>query len=137
MSKGKVLIVDDERDIVRAIHLRLRANGYEVFTANNGVEAMNVALATRPNLIILDVGMPRSDGYTVAQNLQENRETQLIPIVFLTARTSDEDRERAYQAGTARYLTKPCKTQDLLDTVDRAITCVRPKRAIGPIILRS
>ncbi len=129
LSKGIILVADDEVDIVRAIKLRLNANGYEVVTANDGSEAIHVALSTHPNLMILDIGMPHGDGYTVAQKLLEQGETQSIPIIFLTARTSEVDRTRAYEAGTARYLTKPCVTQVLLDTVERAITCTRPKRA--------
>jgi DNA-binding response OmpR family regulator len=133
MLRGRVLVVDDEIDIVRAINIRLRASGYEVVTANDGVEAVHVALMTHPGLVILDIGLPHGDGYTVAQRLLENSDTRSIPIIFLTARTSEEDRTRAYKAGTARYLTKPYKTLDLLDTVDRAITCVRPIRAMAQI----
>jgi DNA-binding response OmpR family regulator len=136
MSKGRVLIVEDEIDIVRALDLRLCFYGYEVVTANNGVEALAVAITTHPDLVILDIGLPDGDGYTVAQSLLENRDTRSIPIIFLTARTSDEDRERAFMAGIARFLTKPCKAEDLLDTVDRAITCVRPRRLdrMGPLV---
>jgi len=133
MPTGKILVVDDEVDIVRMINIRLRANGYTVVTANDGGEAMRVALQTHPDLVILDVGLPHDDGYTVAQKLLENSKTRSIPIIFLTGRTSEEDRTRAYKAGTARYLTKPCKAQDLLDTVERAMTCVRPTRPMAPI----
>jgi two-component system sensor histidine kinase/response regulator len=92
-----------------------------------------MALMTHPDLLILDIGLPHGDGYTVAEQLLEDSKTRSIPIIFLTARTSEEDRTRAYKAGTARYLTKPCPTQQLLDTVDRAITCVRPWRAMASV----
>jgi len=133
MSKGIVLVVDDEPDLVRALNLRLRSNGYEVITANNGETALRLALCSHPDLAILDIGLPHGDGYMVAQKMLENRITRSTPIIFLTARTSDRDRERAYQAGTARYLTKPCEPQVLMDTVRRAITCARPNRAMARV----
>ena len=82
MSKGRILIVDDEIDIVRSISLRLRANGYEVVFANDGVEAIQVALLTSPDLLILDVGLPRGDGFTIAQKLLEDSKTREIPSSF-------------------------------------------------------
>jgi DNA-binding response OmpR family regulator len=122
MTKATILVVDDEDDIVRAISLRLRAANYEVICANDGFEATRTAIRALPDLVILDIGMPHGNGHVVAQQLLANSGTRSIPIIFLTARTSEEDRMRASGAGGARYLTKPCKSQDLLDTVARALT---------------
>ena len=128
MPVAKILVVDDEQDIVRILMMRLRSAGYDVVTANTGAVAVRMAEMTAPDLLILDIGMPDGDGHIVANHLQKNAKTSRIPIIFLTARTSEKDRMQAYQAGVCRYLTKPFKTDELLSTVSRALTCVRPAR---------
>ena len=125
---AKILVVDDEHDIVRALMMRLRAAGYEVVTANTGEVAVRMAEMTAPDLLILDIGMPDGDGHLVARRLQESARTSQTPIIFLTARTDEKDRLQASQAGVCRYLTKPFKPAELLSTVSRALTCVRPAR---------
>ena len=126
MTPAKILVVDDEQDIVRMLMMRLRAAGYEVVTANTGTVAIRMAEMTVPDLLILDIGMPDADGHVVASRLQENTKTSRIPIIFLSARTSEKDRTLAYKAGVCRYLTKPFKPEELLATVSRALSCVRP-----------
>ena len=128
MPLAKILVVDDEQDIVRILMMRLRAAGYDVVTANTGAVAVRMAEMTAPDLLILDIGMPDGDGHLVANRLQENAKTSRIPLIFLTARTSEKDRMQAYQAGVCRYLTKPFKPEELLSTVSRALNCVRPAR---------
>ncbi len=117
----KVLVADDEMEIVRAVTMRLRAAGYQVISARDGMEATQMAVCEAPDLVILDIGMPCGDGHTVAQRLQNNTRTMMTPIVFLTARTSEADRARAAEARPVGYLTKPFKSQELLDLVARAL----------------
>ncbi len=125
MALEKILVVDDEQDIVHMLTMRLRAAGYQVLTAHDGKSAINMAEWTTPDLLLLDIGMPNGDGHAVAKHLLENKDTNRIPIVFLTARTSEKDRLSAYEAGICRYLTKPFKAEELLCTVSRALSCTR------------
>jgi DNA-binding response OmpR family regulator len=114
MSKGKVLVVDDEPDIVRTISMRLKANGYEVITALDGAQATAIALREEPDLVILDIGMPAGNGHVVAERLKASSKTCSIPIIFLTARTAQSDFKKASDLGVARYITKPFDPQELL-----------------------
>ena len=126
MARATILVVDDDQDIVRMLMMRLRTAGYEVLYANDGNEAMRTAEVAIPDLLIMDIGMPKSDGHDVAKRLRENSATRRIPIIFLTARMSDKDRLRAFSAGVSRYLTKPFDSAELLSTVSRALSCIRP-----------
>ncbi|MCK4883032.1 MAG: response regulator, partial [Candidatus Omnitrophica bacterium] len=85
MSKKKILIVDDEADLVELIKIRLEANNYEVITANSGLEGLSKATSEVPDLIVLDIGMAEMDGYTALQKLREEEITKEIPVIMLTA----------------------------------------------------
>ncbi len=117
----KVLVVDDEIEIVKAVSMRLRSAGYGVISARDGQMATQMALHEAPDLVILDIGMPCGDGHTVAQRLLAQAETMSTPIIFLTARDSEDDRRRAFQAGAIAYINKPFASQDLLAVVSRAL----------------
>ena len=121
MANRKILIVDDELDVVRVVSMRLRSAGYDVITASDGMTATKMAVSQAPDLIILDIGMPCGDGHTVAARLQNNVNTMSIPTLFLTARTSPKDRIKAVEAGAVGFLTKPYRPKELLELVSRAI----------------
>jgi DNA-binding response OmpR family regulator len=131
MPPAKILVVDDEQEIVRALTMRLRAAGYQVISAHDGLVGTQMAITESPDLVILDIGMPCGDGHTVAQRLMNNKETRATPIIFLTARTSEIDRKKAKNVHAAGYLTKPFKSQDLLDTIADALSlgCNRSESA--------
>ena len=118
MYKGKVLVVDDEHEIVKAVSMRLVADGYETIVAMDGLQATAMAMNEQPDVIILDIGMPAGDGHTVVKRLKESPQTWSIPIIFLTARTSEEDHKKAYEQGVDRYITKPFDSNDLVLAVD-------------------
>jgi CheY-like chemotaxis protein len=118
---AKVLIADDETDLQMSIGRRLVHAGYEVLIAADGAEATQMAIQAKPDVIVLDIGMPCGDGHTVAERLRTNPKTMFIPVVFLTARTSPADRQRAYEHGAYAYITKPFKPEELLDTLKRAL----------------
>ena len=120
MSKGKILVVDDEPEIVQAVAMRLKANGYDVITARDGMQATSMAINQNPDLIILDIGMPAGDGHKVAQRLRETAMVR-IPIIFLTAHTDKHDYERAFEQGVEKYMTKPFHAEDLIAAVDELI----------------
>lgn len=124
MSKGKVLVVDDEPEIVKTVSLRLKAHGYQVVTAYDGLQATSVALKEDPDVIILDIGMPAGDGHLVAKRLRDSA-PRLIPIIFLTAHTSRGDYEQAFEEGVAKYITKPFRPEELLAAVEELIERVR------------
>jgi len=113
----KILVVDDEPDIIKMLGTRLKANGYEVISAQDGVQAVSVAHKEKPDLIILDVKMPAQDGYTVYENLQMASNTSMIPVIFLTALPSEEVEKKVQELGADGYISKPFDTEDILSKI--------------------
>jgi len=123
MAQGKkILAVDDERHIVRLIQVNLERAGYQVSTAFDGNEALKKVEADKPDLIVLDVMMPRMDGFEVLKRLQANPETREIPIVMLTAKAQDADVFRGWSSGVSAYLTKPFNPLELVTFVRRILS---------------
>nr|MEE4266696.1 response regulator [Candidatus Krumholzibacteria bacterium] len=118
MSKGKILVVDDEPEIVRSLTLRLGAAGYEVHSAMDGLGATKKAIEVQPELILLDIGMPAGNGHVVVERLRNIGETSHIPIIYLTARTSDEDYRKARDGGVCKYITKPFDSEVLMAAIE-------------------
>lgn len=117
----KILVVDDEKYILRVVKLNLKRFGYEVFTARNGEEAIKSAVENFPDLILLDVMMPILDGFKVCEKLKANESTSKIPIIFLTARGRDADKSKAKELGAEAYLTKPFNIQVLRSIVQEKL----------------
>ena len=115
----KILACDDERHIVRLIQVNLERSGYQVVTAFDGAEALKKVEAERPDLIVLDVMMPKMDGFEVLKRLQANPETREIPVIMLTAKAQDADIFRGWSSGVSAYLTKPFNPLELLTFVKR------------------
>jgi CheY-like chemotaxis protein len=115
----KVLICDDDPVILRLLQVNLEIEGYDVVIAHHGEEAVTMALAEAPDLVLLDIMMPRMDGYEACRQIRSHEETKEVPIVFLSARAqqSDIDKGRAY--GVSDYLTKPFDPTDLLEVIER------------------
>jgi DNA-binding response OmpR family regulator len=124
-STRKILIVDDEPELVRALALRLNSAGYETQSAVDGIAATEMALSYRPDLVLLDIGLPFKDGYQVAKMLRTAPHTAHIPIVFLTARTWDLDKAR--QIHPDGYVVKPYQPAELLEIVARVIAVAGPR----------
>ena len=120
-QKKKVLIVDDERDIVKAVMIRLQANGYDVVTAFDGAQGVFMAHKEKPDLIILDIRMPAGDGFSVADRLKRSMHTFSIPVIFLTGSPEKNSEQRAMELGARFYIKKPYDPEELLDAVKRAI----------------
>jgi len=112
-----VLIADDDRDIVRFVALNLRLEGFDVVVANDGQDALDMALDVGPSLILLDTMMPRMDGYEVCSRLRDQRPNDQIPVIMLTARSMEADRSMAYTAGADDWVTKPFDPADLVSKV--------------------
>lgn len=110
-------MVDDDPVILRLIEVNLDLEGFDVVTANRGEDAIAKAGSTSPDLILLDLMMPEMSGWELAERLQKSEKTARIPIVFLSARTQDEDRRRGEELGVAGYITKPFDPADLVATI--------------------
>jgi len=113
----RLLVVDDEPKLLRAVAVSLRGDGYDVTAARSGAEALVQVAQSLPDLIISDIRMPGMDGYALARKLRENQHTALIPIIFLTAKDTTADRIEGFRAGVDAYLTKPFDTDELLAVV--------------------
>lgn len=125
-QKKKILIVDDERDIVKALMIRLKVSGYDVIAAYNGAQSIFMAYKEKPDLIILDIRMPAGDGFNVAEKLRQSNQTNQIPIIFLTGSPETNAQERAMELGARFYIKKPYDPEELLDAVKRALETISP-----------
>jgi CheY-like chemotaxis protein len=111
----KILVVDDEPALLRLMEFVLAKQGYTMLTATNGEEALQQAREQRPDLIVLDIMMPKLDGYQVAETLRADAELGRIPIIMLSAKAQEEDIERGVAAGVDRYVTKPFSPEQLVE----------------------
>src|SRR5690348_1131894 len=116
-SNGKILIVDDDPDLRQALRLRLRANQYDTVSASDGYSAIAQAYKERPNLIILDLGLPAGDGFIVLDRLQKDDKLSTIPVVVLTARDPQGNEQRALRSGAAAFFQKPADNAELLNVI--------------------
>ena len=123
MSK-RLLIVDDEPNLLRAVAACLKAENYEVSTARSGHEALMQLAESVPDLIISDIRMPGMDGYKLARQLRGSPRTALVPIVFLTAKDETADRIEGFRAGVDAYLTKPFEPDELIAVVNGILSRV-------------
>lgn len=114
----KILIVDDEEDILNFLELVLREKGYEVVTAGSGHDALTRAQLERPDLVLLDIMMPQMDGWEVLKLLRIDDETASIPVAMLSARTEARDRVQGLQEGAIDYICKPFSLQELLTKIE-------------------
>jgi CheY-like chemotaxis protein len=115
-----VLVVDDDPMILRLLEINFRLEGYRVETAAHGERALELAASLGPRAIILDLMMPGMDGWEVCRRLRDDPATASIPIIALSARAQEEDRQRGYALGVTEYITKPFDPATLVETVRRA-----------------
>ena len=108
-----ILAADDDEDILQLVAFRLGRSGYRVLQARDGEEAVALALEHEPDLAVLDVGMPKLDGFEVVRRLRANEATKGMAIIMLTARAQDTDVEEGFDAGANDYLRKPFSPQEL------------------------
>lgn len=113
MSK-KILVIDDEPELVKAMQIRLKAAGYKVFAAYDGQEGLEKAQKEQPDLIVLDLILPKMDGYKVCGLLKKDSRYARIPIIIFTAKAQEKDREQGEALGADAYITKPFEHQAVL-----------------------
>jgi DNA-binding response OmpR family regulator len=121
MSKKVILVVDDEPNILMSIEFILDMEGYKVHTARDGDEALEVAERVRPDVILLDVNMPRKDGYEVCRILRERADMAGIKVIMLTAKGQTLEKKKGLEVGADEYVTKPFSADELLHTIR---TCI-------------
>ena len=114
---ASILVCDDEKDIVTALRIYLQAEGYEVFEALNGEEALNVMRRQEIHLVLMDIMMPELDGYETMRHIRANPEFKSIPIIALTAKAMKGDREKCLEAGATDYISKPINLEQLFSVM--------------------
>ncbi len=116
-ASKKILVVDDEPDVNSLLTLILKTQGYEVISAADGQEALEKARAEDPDLILLDVMLPKMDGYKVARMLKFDEKYSHIPIVMLTAKIQEKYKQMGLETGASMYITKPFEPSDIIEKV--------------------
>jgi DNA-binding response OmpR family regulator len=117
MNPRKILVVDDEVDLVKTIRLSLETEGFMVMASYDGEDALNQARKENPDLIILDIMLPKFDGYKVCRLLKFDKKHKHIPILMLTAKTQEKDKTLGMETGADEYITKPFDVDELLAKV--------------------
>ena len=133
MANEKILVVDDEEHIAELINYNLTNNGYKVIIANNGIDAVKVAIEEKPSLILLDLMIPGKDGYDVCKEIRSNSEIRNTPIIMLTAKSEELDKILGLELGADDYITKPFSVRELLARVKavlRRVSIVEPENNI-------
>ncbi len=130
MGKKRILIVEDDMDNYELVRFVLERAGYDVFLAVNGRDGVSAARFQKPDLILMDLGMPEMDGWIAAQKLKSDNATKSIPLFALTAHTLPRERLRAMNAGCDGYISKPINMDSFLDMIDGAFGRNKRKKTI-------
>ena len=121
MARGRVLIVDDEDDIRELCRVNLEFEDYEVIDAPDGAKGLEMARSQHPDLIFLDLMMPRMDGWDVLHHLKEDDSTAAIPVILLTAKTGEAEQMRGWEEGILEFVSKPFNPLSLVEWANRAL----------------
>jgi DNA-binding response OmpR family regulator len=121
MTTKKILIIEDDKDLLRGLTVRLRATGYNTVLATDAVSAISVARKEDPDLILLDLGLPCGDGFTVMKRLGSLASTSATPIIIVTGRDPSTYKGRALQAGAVAFLQKPFDNDELVAAIQEAL----------------
>lgn len=121
MPGKKILIVDDDQDLLRGLNIRLKANGYKVVFAVDALSAISVARKEEPDLIILDLGLPGGDGFTVMERLSNLMPLATIPIIVLSARDPASNKKKSLEAGAEAFFQKPVDNDILLAAIRKSL----------------
>lgn len=127
----KILVVDDEPDVVELIGFNLRSRGYEVISAKNGIEALLKARRLLPDLVVLDVMMDGIDGLSVCEILRTQPSTKTMPVIIVTAATGEMAKLNSFSAGATDFMTKPFSPQELVRKVGRILESIAAQKTHG------
>jgi CheY-like chemotaxis protein len=125
----RILVVDDEEHIIMILKDSLEFSGFEVITAFDGQEALEVVARENPELVVLDIGMPKLDGWEVCRRLKADPKTKGIPVIILTAYAQTSDQRKGMQLGADRFITKPCDLAYLVEEINSLIAQKKEKSA--------
>ncbi len=131
MERKRILVVDDEIYIVHILEFSLTMEGYEVLTASDGEEALQVIEQERPDLVVLDIMMPKLDGYEVCHRLREDEDFRALPVILLSAKGRPIDRDAGLQAGADDYITKPFSPRKLLEKIRELLERQDLRKVVG------
>jgi len=134
MDKKKILVVEDNMDNYELVRVILEHGGYDVFLAVNGRDGVDAARLQKPDLILMDLGLPEMDGWTAAEKLKSDNATKSIPLYAITAHTLPRDRFRALQAGCDGYFTKPLIVENFLAELGRVFEKKKKNRRARKIL---
>jgi len=121
MENKKILIVDDEPDILKVVIFRIKKAGYAVVSAEDGKSALDITQVEKPDLILLDIRLPILTGYEVCKKLKSNKAVKDIPVIFLSASTGEDIDCKVVECGAQGYMRKPFEVEELLETIKKFI----------------
>jgi two-component system alkaline phosphatase synthesis response regulator PhoP len=131
VDRKRILVVDDEIYIVHILEFSLTMEGYSVLTASDGEEALRIIEQERPDLVVLDIMMPKLDGYEVCRRLRQDEQFRSLPVILLSAKGRPIDREAGLSAGADDYITKPFSPRKLLEKMRELLDRQELKKAVG------
>ena len=120
-NKRTLLIVDDDIFLVDIMAFTLKQSGFEIIKAHNGQEALDILAKERIDLVLTDIMMPVMDGFELAKNLKANPATVNVPVIFLTAKSNVEDKNKGFSIGINDYVVKPFNLKDLVSRINKAL----------------
>ena len=123
-DKKQILLVDDDLYAVETLKFAMEAKGYKVITASNGKDALNLVRENNPQLIILDIMMPKMDGYHLCRLIKFDARFKSIPVIFVSSRIQECDKKLGFACGGNEYVTKPYDINDLIDLVEKCSSTV-------------
>jgi diguanylate cyclase (GGDEF)-like protein len=132
-AQARILVADDEPNLREALRMLLERNSFTVLTAVDGQEAVEIAQREQPDLVVLDVMMPRLDGYAACRQLRAHYRTRHIPIVMLTAKLEEDDQITGLAGGANDYVAKPWKSRELVQRIQNHLAWARTQRAVSPL----
>jgi DNA-binding response OmpR family regulator len=124
--KSKVLVIEDNREHLMALAIKLKANGYDVVSAGDGVTAVSAVKQERPDAVLLDLGLPGGDGFVVLERLRSIGHTVATPVIVVTARPPETNKRQAVEQGVMAFLQKPVRTEELLLALRKALQQTNP-----------
>ncbi|MGM0438804.1 MAG: response regulator transcription factor [Bacillota bacterium] len=116
---SKVLLIEDNKNIIKVISMLLKSKGFDVKVETDGVSGVETAIDWEPDLILLDIKLPKMNGFLVCETLRDNEKTIDTKIIIISAKAEEEDIQRGYDLGADEYLTKPINPDDLLKVIDK------------------
>ena len=128
-EKRRILLVDDEPSIVKMVGKRLEIEGFDVLVAMDGQDGLSKAQTERPDLIVLDLMLPKLNGYEVCTMLKQDARYQKIPVVLFTARAQEKDEKLGMECGANAFVRKPFRSQELLEKIQTLISASQPSEA--------